>query len=59
MKVGDLVRHKPCGYVGIIVRPSRQWSGLVSMSCWTVLRITGELRNWWGSDMEVINVATR
>jgi hypothetical protein len=54
VKVGDLVRHKPCGYVGIIVSPSRQWGGL-GLSCWTVLRITGELRNWWGSDVEVIN----
>jgi hypothetical protein len=54
MKVGDLVRHKPCGYVGIIVWSSREWGGL-GLSCWTVLRITGELRNWWGSDMEVIN----
>ena len=58
MQVGDLVRHKPCGYVAIIVGPSRAWGGL-DLSCWTVLRITGELRNWWGSDMEVINVATR
>ena len=54
MKVGDLVRHKPCGYVGIIVGPSREWGGL-GLSCWTVLRITGQLRNWWGSDVEVIN----
>ena len=54
MKVGDLVRHKPCGYVGIIVWSSREWAGL-DLRCWTVLRITGELRNWWGSDMEVVN----
>ena len=54
MKVGDLVRHKPCGYVGIIVWSSREWGGL-GLSCWTVLRITGVVRTWWESDIEVVN----
>jgi hypothetical protein len=40
MKVGDLVRHKPCGYVGVVIRPSRHGREQ-GLSCWTVLRITG------------------
>jgi hypothetical protein len=54
MKVGDLVRHKPCGYVGVVIRPSRHGREQ-GLSCWTVLRITGVVRTWWESDMEVIN----
>jgi hypothetical protein len=53
VKVGDLVRHKQLGYVGIIIKeiPGTDQRKVVH---WVVFRHGIRVR-WWVEDMEVIS----
>ncbi len=51
MKVGDLVRHRHFGYIGILLKRMKLRGHLFS---WEVLR-HGQVRVWAIEDIEVIN----